>query len=147
MTETKGSIKKFIGEWPEAPAWEGQRTRAYPTSTEYAEVTENWLIGKAEQAENFALRYYQVGPNGFTRKENHPYDHGIVILHGQGEALIGAEKQAFSQGDMLYIPPDVEHQMINTGDGPMGFLCIIPAKRQKHGETVWADEKIKFEDK
>jgi len=146
MSDNKGTIKKFIGEWPQAPAWDGQRSRSYPTTTEYAEVTENWLIGKNEGAQNFALRYYRVEANGFTRRENHPYDHGIVILHGRGEALIGSEKQPFSQGDMLYIPPDVEHQMVNTGDGAMGFLCIIPAKRQKHGETVWADEKIEFKE-
>lgn len=146
MNDNKGIIKKFIGEWPEAPEWDGQRSRTYPTTTEYAEVTENWLIGKAEKAGNFAMRYYRVGPKGFTRKEHHAYDHGILILHGEGEVLIGEEKRAFSQGDVIYIPPDVEHQLTNTGDSAMGFVCIIPAKRKKHGETVWADEKINFQE-
>ena len=146
MSMTKGLIRKMTGNWSQSPEWEGMRSREYPSSTEYAAVTENWLIGKAEKAENFALRYYRVEAKGFTRKEHHPYDHGIVILHGQGEVQIGGEKQPFSEGDMIYIPPDVEHQLVNTGDGAMGFLCIIPAKRQKHGEVVWADEKIIFDD-
>lgn len=133
------------GEWSQSPQWEGMRSRVYPTSTEYAAVTENWLIGKAEGAENFAMRYYHVDVDGFSKKEDHPYDHGIIILHGEGEVLIGEETHPFSQGDVLYIPPDVEHQLINTGKSPMGFICIIPAKRKKQGEVVWADEKIKFD--
>lgn len=145
MNDLSGLVRKFTGDDFESPSWDGMRSRVYPTTTQYAEVTENWLIGKAEGAGNFALRYYNVGPGGFTRKEYHPYDHGIVILHGKGEVLIGDRKTNFSQGDVIYIPPDAEHQLINTGDGAMGFLCIIPAKRKKKGEIVWSDEKIKFD--
>ena len=144
MTKSKGTIRPLIGEWPEHPTWDGQRSRVYPTTSEYAEITENWLVGKAEGAENFALRYYRVGTQGFTRKENHPYDHGIVILHGEGKVQIGKMIKPFKQGDVIYIPPDIEHQLINTGPKEMGFLCIIPAKREKKGEVVWSDEKIKF---
>lgn len=145
MSERKGSIKKMTGDWSLSPQWDGMRSRKYPTSTEYAEITENWLIGKAEGAQNFAMRYYHVDVGGFSRKEHHAYDHGILILHGEGEVLIGTEKSPFSAGDVIYIPVDEEHQLVNTGNTPMGFICIIPAKRQKQGETVWADEKIKFD--
>ena len=145
VTKKNGLIRKFIGGWPENPEWEGMRSRVYPTTSEYAKITENWLIGKAEGAANFAVRYYKVGPNGFTRKEHHPYDHGIVILHGQGEVLIGEQTSNFSQGDVIYIPPDIEHQLINKSSLPMGFICIIPAKRLKKGEIVWSDENIKFD--
>jgi quercetin dioxygenase-like cupin family protein len=145
MSTQKGIVRKMTGEWSQSPQWDGMRSRKYPTSTEYAEVTENWLIGKKEGAENFAVRYYQVGTGGFTRKEDHPYDHGIVILHGEGEVIIGDQKTAFSQGDVIYIPPDEEHQLINTGPDTMGFICIIPAKRKKQGQIVWSDEKINFD--
>ncbi len=145
MSEAKGFVRKMTGEWSLSPKWDEMRSRVYPTSTDYAEITENWLIGKAEGAENFAVRYYLVEAGCFSRKEFHPYDHGIIILHGEGEVLIGAEKYPFSAGDVIYIPPDEEHQLINTGESPMGFICIIPAKRKKNDEIVWADEKIKFD--
>lgn len=145
MSKRKGFVKKMTGEWSLSPKWDGMRSRQYPTTTDYAEITENWLIGKAEGAENFAVRYYHVGVGGFSRKEHHPYDHGILILHGKGKVLIGTEELPFSTGDVIYIPIEEEHQLINTGDAPMGFICIIPAKREKNGEIVWADEKIKFD--
>jgi len=145
MSKEKEFVRKMTGEWANSPKWDGMRSRIYPTSTDYAEITENWLIGKAEGAQNFAVRYYQVGVGGFSRKEHHAYDHGILIMHGEGEVLIGTEKYPFSAGDVIYIPVDEEHQLINTGNAPMGFICIIPAKRKKNGEVVWADEKIKFD--
>lgn len=145
MSAETGTIRRFTGKWSDEPRWDGMRSRTYPTSTEYAEVTENWLIGKAEGAQNFAVRYYHIGAGGFSIKEQHAHDHGIIILHGMGEVLIGEEKHPFKQGDVIYIPPDIEHQLVNTGESPMGFICIIPAKRKKRGEIVWADEKIEFE--
>jgi quercetin dioxygenase-like cupin family protein len=139
-----GIIHKFTGDWNTSLGWDGARTREY-LSEDVASVSETWLIGKAEGAENFAMRYYQVGPGGNSRRENHPYDHGILILHGEGEVLLDNEKHSISQGDVVYIPPNMEHQLINHGPIPMGFLCIIPAKRVKQGEIVWAEEKIKFD--
>ena len=84
MTTKKGVVRKMTGEWSQAPKWDGMRSRVYPTSTENAEVTENWLIGKKEGAENFAVRYYHIGAGGFSRKEHHAYDHGVIILRRPG---------------------------------------------------------------
>ncbi len=145
MSEPKATIRKFTGQWGRQYSWEGQRSRAYD-SPEVAGVTENWMIGKGEGAENFAMRYYHVGVDGFTVKEHHPYDHGILILHGEGEVLLGDTHHKIAQGDIVYIPPDMEHQLINLGKQPMGFLCIIPAKRLKKNMIVWADENIKFDE-
>ncbi len=144
--ETKnGLVRKMTGEWNQDPKWEGMRSRLYPTTTEYAEVTENWLIGKQEGAANFAVRFYRIGAGGFSRKEHHDHDHGVIIIHGEGLLLLGEEKKPFNQGDVLYIPPGIEHQLINTGSGDLGFFCIIPAKRKKGDKIVWSDENIKFD--
>jgi len=140
----KGTIHKFMGSWPQQLAWDGQRSRIY-SADDVSGVTETWLIGKPEGAENFAVRYYKVEAGGFSHKENHPYDHGILVLHGEGEVQMGAETNSIHQGDVIYIPPSMEHQLINTGQEALGFLCIIPAKRKKNGELVWADEKINFD--
>ena len=138
------TIHKFIGEWNKSLKWEGARSRVYH-SDDVASVTETWLVGKTEGAENFAMRFYQVGPGGNSRREQHPYDHGILVLHGEGEVLLGNNTYTISQGDVIYIPPDLEHQLINRGSTPLGFLCIIPAKREKQGKIVWADENVKFD--
>lgn len=139
-----GAIHKFTGDWKEVFTWEGSRTR-WIQNDQVSQVSETWLIGKAEGAQNFAVRYYQIAPGGFSRKEQHAYDHGVLVLQGGGEVLIEASTQEISKGDLVYIPPDVLHQFKNTGSGPLGFICVIPAQRKKGGSLVWAEEGIEFD--
>ena len=135
-----GTIRKFTGDWEKKFSWTGARTRKYNNK-----VTETWMIGKKEGAENFAFRYYEIQSGGVSNKEQHPYDHGVLILQGEGEVLMGEETHSISRGDILHIPPDILHQLSNTGLEPLGFLCVIPARRQKSGTIVWADEGIVFD--
>ena len=60
------TIHRFIGDWGARPEWDGARSRAYSQGAQGA--TETWLIGKAEQAENFAMRYYELEPGGHSLK-------------------------------------------------------------------------------
>ena len=90
-------------------------------------VVENWLIGKGENAQNFAVRYYEVDVGGFSHAEQHPHDHGVIILRGKARAILWDEEFDVEPYDVVYIEPDHFHQLINIGDEPMGFLCIIPA--------------------
>ena len=139
-----GTIRKFTGDWNHIFRWEGSRSRMYQNDAD-CQVVETWIIGKAEGAQNFAFRYYEVNPGGYSRKELHAYDHGILVLQGRGEVLLGDVTHEISQGDIIHIPPDILHQLSNTGEDPLGFLCIIPARRKKGGKIVWAEEGINFD--
>ena len=130
---------KFIGEWGKDHQWEGARSRIYHMEDQ-GSVSENWLIGKSEGAENFALRFYNVEPHCSSKLETHAHDHGVVILQGQADVQIGEQIFQASQGDVLYIPPNHLHVLHNTGEGTLGFLCMIPAKREKNGRVIWAEE-------
>lgn len=139
-----GTIQKFTGDWDKVFCWDGARTRMYQNEA-VNQVSETWMIGKAENAQNFAFRYYQIGPGGHSMKEHHPYDHGILVLQGQGEVLLGEEKHPISRGDIIHISPDLLHQIINPNEELLGFLCVIPARREKAGKIAWAEEGIKFD--
>jgi quercetin dioxygenase-like cupin family protein len=134
------SIHRFKGKWGEDFVWDGARTRVY--SNEASGATETWLIGKAENAENFAMRYYELQPGGHSREEHHPYDHGVLIIRGSGEVLIGEDVHPIARGDVVYIAPDDRHQIRNTGGDTLGWICIIPARRYKQGKMVWAEEGL-----
>ena len=139
-----GTIHKFTGDWDKVFSWEDTRTRMYQNDS-VNQVSETWMIGKKEGAQNFAFRYYLIEPGGFSKKEQHPHDHGILVLQGSGEVFIDEEISTIGRGDIIYIPPDVLHQLSNTGEGPLGFLCVIPARREKGGKNVWAEEGIIFD--
>ncbi|HEC22815.1 MAG TPA: cupin domain-containing protein [Chloroflexi bacterium] len=136
-----GVIHRFTGRWGETFRWKGARFRHYGEGAS-KHATETWLIGKAEGAENFAIRYYELEPGGHSREEHHPHDHGIVILRGRGQVILSGKPHEIAQGDVIYIPPEEPHQIANTGDEPLGWLCVIPARRRKGERIVWAEEGL-----
>lgn len=57
-------------------------------------------------------------------------EEALVILHGQGEALIdGQAKQPFVAPAFVYIPPATRHNVLNTGTEPLEYVYVVaPAK-------------------
>ena len=102
----------------------------YPPGKEVKGASVRWLISRVEKAPNFALRYFEIEPGGWSGLEQHAHDHGVMTFRGQGQVLLGEEEFKVSFGDVVYIPPYELHQFKNTGDEPLGFLCIIPPKEK-----------------
>lgn len=134
-------INRFNGDWGERMAWSGARVRHYGGDV-VSEVTESWLIGKAENAHNFAVRYYEVVVDGHSKLEEHTHDHGIIVLRGEGKVLLGDTWHDIGVGDVVYIEPDERHQLANLGTEPLGFICVIPAVRKKKGKDIWAEGEL-----
>jgi quercetin dioxygenase-like cupin family protein len=139
-----GTIHRFTGDWEKTFKWDGARTRRYGNDPSN-QVTETWMIGKKEGANNFAFRYYLLESGAHSKKEQHGHDHGILVFHGSGEVLLGEEIHPISRGDIIYIQPNTLHQLRNNGTEPLGFLCVIPARREKGGVNAWAEEGIEFD--
>ena len=51
------------------------------------------------------------------------------ILQGEGVARIGDETRAVGPGDAIAIPPGVVHQVRNSGQGVLRFLCCCTGVR------------------
>jgi len=49
----------------------------------------------------------------------------LVFLRGQGTAEIGSEKLAVEAGTICYIPPQTEHNIINTGSEPLVYIFFV----------------------
>jgi mannose-6-phosphate isomerase-like protein (cupin superfamily) len=55
------------------------------------------------------------------------------ILEGSGEMCLGAERAQVKEGEAVYIPPRVFHQLTNTGSAPLRMLyCYGPAGDVAH---------------
>lgn len=119
-------VHRYKGEFD----WEGVEASLYPPEKEMKGVSIRWLIGGAEGARNFALRYFEIEPGGWSSLDQHDHDHGVVILRGQGNVLLGGAETQVCLGDVLYIPPRELHQLRNDGEEPLGFLCVIPAREE-----------------
>lgn len=85
-----------------------------------------WLI--KEGAPNFYLRLFELEPGGYTPRHRHDYEHEIFILEGQGSALYEGEEHWIEPGYFLLVHPNAEHQLQNTGEALLRFLCLIPKR-------------------
>lgn len=89
-----------------------------------------WLISEADGAENFAMRMFEAEPGGNSPWHNHDWEHEVFILEGEGTARSAEGEAPIKAGDVLFIPPNTQHQLINTGDKLLRFLCLIPIKKK-----------------
>ena len=91
-------------------------------------VTMKLLVGKQDNAPTFAMRHFLVEAGGFTPKHQHPWEHEVLILSGEGEVESDGKVTTISSGDGLYIPSNELHQFKNTSTKPLEFLCIVPVE-------------------
>ena len=72
---------------------------------------------------NFSVNHvvYPVGQGSAVHAHQ---EEGWVILQGSGWLKVGDKKYPFKARDLLYVPADVPHQVVNTGDGPLELLAI-----------------------
>lgn len=86
------------------------------------------LIGREDGAKNFCMRRFEIGPEGFTPRHSHDWEHEVWVLQGRGEVFIEDQWQMLEKDTAVFVPPNVEHQFRNTGDTPFSFLCLVPSR-------------------
>lgn len=90
-------------------------------------VTIQWLIDDKRGAPHFAMRRFVVGPDGHTPLHEHPWEHEIYVLEGEG-ALVDEDgnEHSLAPNRFGYVPAGETHQFKNTGSDDFVFLCMIP---------------------
>ncbi|MFX0003384.1 MAG: cupin domain-containing protein [Candidatus Hodarchaeota archaeon] len=86
-----------------------------------------WLIDENLGAKNFAMRRIEVKPDQRIPLHNHPEEHEIYILEGNGKFYNDkGEIELVKQGDFVFILPNEKHGIDNVGKDNLIFLCLIP---------------------
>lgn len=113
--------------WEGVPAQVYKRGDAGETGMGWRDVVRHTLAGGEPLA--FQLRYFEVGPGGFSSLEKHRHAHTIVVLRGRGTVIAGHRVYSVEPFDLVVIPGDTPHQFVAAGDEPFGFLCPVDAGR------------------
>jgi len=90
-------------------------------------VAKRVVAGPLTGAPNFVIRVFTVEQKGYTPHHSHPYEHGIVILKGEGKVLIGEEEHEVSEGSVVTVPPNMPHQVVNNVSPELVLVCVVPA--------------------
>lgn len=86
------------------------------------------------QRQSLAEARLPVGAS--TTPHYHPQTEEIYyILSGHGRMQIEDETAAVGPGDAIAIPPGMKHQISNTGEESLVFLCCC-APGYEHADTV-----------
>jgi len=83
------------------------------------------LTSREDDAPNFSLRIFSIGPDGHTINHKHSYEHEIYILEGDGFVYIDDAKINIKKDDCFIIYPYERHQLISGKNG-MNVICIVP---------------------
>lgn len=113
--------------WDGVPAQVYKRGDAGASGMGWREVVRHTLAGGEPLA--FQLRYFEIGPGGFSSLEKHRHAHTIVVLRGSGTVIAGRRVYSAEPFDLVVIPGDTPHQFVAAGDEPFGFLCPVDAGR------------------
>jgi quercetin dioxygenase-like cupin family protein len=66
-----------------------------------------------------------IEPGGETPIHYHDCEEVVVVIKGSGQLTIGEDVTAFSSNHTLIIPPEVVHQLINSGNAEIFLLATF----------------------
>ena len=83
-------------------------------------------------------------------KHPHPVEELLYVLRGKGIETVGDEQREVGPGTAIFIPPEVEHRIENTGDEMLMLLVVVSPpgiveenlfqKKVKKATQVWQKE-------
>lgn len=120
-------LARYLGDF----RWTGVAVQAYKSEGEpFRGVTRQLLFG-AETDGASELRYFEIGPGGWTTLERHAHVHQVIVLRGVGRALVGDRLLDLHLFDLLRVPPRTWHQLRAAAGEPLGFLCLVDRERDR----------------
>ncbi len=96
------------------------------TARGYVGVTCREVFTPDQGAPTYMLRVLDVERGGETVRHQHPYEHEVFVLEGQGEVWTEAATVALRPGMAVMTMPGERHQFRNKGEGVFRFICTIP---------------------
>lgn len=112
--------------------WEGVSPRAYKDpAAHWRGVARHVLVGEAGETAPFHVRYFEIAPGGYSTHEVHAHEQVVIPIRGRGLAILGEQRISVSFGDVVYVAANDPHQFVNPAAEPFGFLCVVPAERDR----------------
>jgi quercetin dioxygenase-like cupin family protein len=127
QTQQAAAFRAFAGNF----RWDDVSLLAYKEegAAPFKSITRQVLFQNPELA--CELRYFEVAPGGYSTLERHQHTHGVMILRGAADVLVGGTVRPVKSFDLVHIPAMTWHQFRTRGSEPMGFLCMVNALRDK----------------
>jgi quercetin dioxygenase-like cupin family protein len=77
------------------------------------------------------LRYFEIAAGGHSTLERHDHVHLVVVVRGEGRALVGARVLDLAPFDVVRVPSGMWHQFRAPEGAVFGFLCLVHVDRDR----------------
>lgn len=82
--------------------------------------------------EGATLAWTTLDPGHAPRPHSHVYEQIVYLVSGRAKFVVGDDELIMEPGDMLVVPPNVEHWAQTLGDEPVVDLSIFTPKRDEY---------------
>jgi mannose-6-phosphate isomerase-like protein (cupin superfamily) len=69
-----------------------------------------------------SVTWVDVAPGSEQKPHSHDPQQVYVITRGQGRMKVGDDERDVTEGQMVFIPPNQEHGIVNTGDQTLTYI-------------------------
>ena len=67
------------------------------------------VLTEKDGAPNFNLRVLTIEAGGQSPDHVHPWEHEFFVISGSGVGIVDNKEATIKQGDVILVPPDVQH--------------------------------------
>ena len=83
------------------------------------------LAGHAQGVSSMEVWHQVMVPGTETPIHRHACEEVIVILAGSGRLILDGDASDFQENPTLIVPPDLVHQLINTGSDNLVLVAAL----------------------
>jgi quercetin dioxygenase-like cupin family protein len=83
------------------------------------------IAGHTQGVSSMEVWHQVMAPGAETPVHRHACEEVILILAGSGRVIVEGEVSEFQANSTLIVPPDVVHQLVNTGSEDMVLVAAL----------------------
>lgn len=103
-----------------------------------------WPIYAGTGAKDSAVTYFEIDPGKRIGRHEHDTSETILLLAGSARAIVGSEERPASPGDIVHVPAQTVHDVVNEGDDKLELVGFF-AKAEV--VTIFEDVQMPDESK
>ena len=119
------------GTFKEGFRWEGSDLLKYKEEGSFFKTITRQILFDGREDFPMQMRYFEIAPGGHSTLERHKHVHVVMVIRGEGEALVGRRVHHLKWFDVMVINPETWHQFRATRNTEFGFLCMVKMERDR----------------
>lgn len=107
-------------------------------------------IPSIEPREGVSFQYFRgnqnmVGfvtaePGGQRNRHTHPWEQIVCVVGGEADFYLDGEEFSVAEGDVFFVPPNAEHELIPKPDVGCNIIAVWPVREPAVPRTSYQTE-------